>query len=122
MRLILAQPEVDFYNGSWPDNQGNYPIREQYHGTWQVVDTDPNGLSCRSFRSPDRGSEKIITRFPNGTLINTFPRGRGLFEIENNSVSEPWLLVRLFGREEGQECWVRANQKYVIPIRPEKIS
>lgn len=120
---VFAQEPPDFYRGSWPDSRGNYLIREQYHGTWQVVDPDPKGLNCRGNIPPFGGSDNIIATFPTGTLINAIPRERGAFELgEESSQNRPWLRVRLFERGGRQECWVRANQRYVIPIRPEKIS
>ncbi|MEB3281836.1 MAG: hypothetical protein VKK42_23225 [Lyngbya sp.] len=124
MKPVFAQEAPDFYQGLWPDSRGNYPIRQQYHGTWQVVDPDPKGLNCRGNIPPFGGSDKIIAVFPTGTLINAVRRERGVFELgEESSQNQPWLRVRLFEREGRQEsCWVRANQRYIIPVRPEKIS
>jgi hypothetical protein len=46
-----------------------------------------------------------------------------VFELgEESSQNQPWLRVQLFEQEGRQECWVRANKNYIIPIRPEKIS
>lgn len=118
----IAQEPPDFYSGSWPDRNGDYPIRRQYHGTWKVVDPDPNGLNCRGNMLPGGGSEKIVTTFPTGTLINLVKRERGVFEIENSFQGEPWLRVRLFTTpERWGECWVRANRRYVMPVRCEEL-
>ncbi|MEA5521292.1 hypothetical protein [Limnoraphis robusta] len=123
IKPVFAQEAPDFYQGNWPDSQGNYPIRQQYHGSWQVVDRDPKGLNCRANIPPYAGSKEIRAIFPTGTLINAVRRDRGVFELgEESSQNQPWLRVQLFGQEGRQECWVRANKNYIIPIRPEKIS
>ena len=123
MKLVLAQVAPDFYTGSWPDNQGNYPIREEYHGAWQVVDPDPSGLNCRGNIPSYQGSQDIIATFPTGTVINAVPRERGVVEISDEPQDQPWLRVQLFQPKAlPKSCWVRANQQYIMPIRPEKIS
>ncbi|MCG5060460.1 MAG: hypothetical protein KA714_21405 [Limnoraphis sp. WC205] len=123
IKPVFAQEAPNFYQGSWPDSKGNYPIRQQYHGSWQVVDRDPKGLNCRRYIPPGEGSKEIRAIFPTGTLINAVRRERGVSELgEESSQNQPWLRVQLFEQEGRQECWVRANKNYIIPIRPEKIS
>lgn len=118
----IAQEPPDFYSGSWPDRNGDYPIRRQYHGTWKVVDPDPNGLNCRGNIPPFARSRDIVTTFPTGTLINLVKRDRGVFEIGDSPRGEPWLRVRLLTPEDiVPTCWVRANRRYVMPVRCEEL-
>ncbi|MGL5082160.1 MAG: hypothetical protein ACRC8A_11800 [Microcoleaceae cyanobacterium] len=114
----IAQDSPTFYSGRWPDRNGDFPIRQTYHGTWQVADPDSKGLNCRANIPPSADSDTIVTTFPKDTLLNTVKRERGVFEIGEDRQGFPWLRVQLHGGGK-RECWVRANRKYVVPIKSE---
>lgn len=111
---LLAQESPNFYTGEWPNASGDYPIRQEYSGSWRVVDLDTNGLNCRKNIPPGGGSEEVAERFPPNTLITLVKRQRGVFEIETDQQGKPWLRVQL---PNGLDCWVRANQQYVVPVK-----
>ncbi|NJK39551.1 MAG: hypothetical protein HC835_19075 [Oscillatoriales cyanobacterium RM2_1_1] len=117
----IAQEAPDFHSGPWPDRSGDYPIRQTYHGMWQVMDTDPQGLNCRGNIPPGQGSAQVIAQFPQDTLLNAVKRERGVFELEKDQRGFPWLRVRLYEKDGKAECWVRANSQFVVPIKPEVV-
>lgn len=108
---IAQMGSPTFYDGYWPDGNGDYPIRQEYVGNWQVVDSDPEGLNCRGNIPPGGGSETIVAKFYEGDFIQAVSRGRGIYEIEELD-GKPWLRVRL---SDGGECWIRANELYIEP-------
>lgn len=111
----IAQEEVPtFYDGSWPDANGDYPIRREYQQLWQVVDRDPDGLNCRGFLPPSESSEEVVTTFTEGDVITAYPRSRGIYEIIDDEEGQPWLMVDL--ADEAGSCWIRANSEYIVPV------
>lgn len=110
---IAQTDRPNFYDGRWPDGQGNYPIREEYVGQWEVVDPDPNGLNCRGNILPYEGSEEVVRKLYQGDRIQAVQRGRGIYELVEQD-GKTWLRVQVSG---GGECWVRANEIFVKPVK-----
>ena len=80
---------------------------------WEVVDPDPNGLNCRlEDRGKTRGND--IYNFPIAYTIKPGDRFNGV-GISTDDRGLPWIWVGTsFSRT---RCWVRANTKYVRPVR-----
>ncbi|MGF1492595.1 MAG: hypothetical protein ACFBSC_09110 [Microcoleaceae cyanobacterium] len=115
----VAQGSSEFYSGRWPDRNGDYPIREVFHPTWQVVDTDPRGLNCRDGIPSVTQQRNVVAQFPENTLLNTV-RGAEVELIEDYR-GLPWLRVQLYGSDDPSFCWVRANEQFIVPIKAEVI-
>lgn len=97
------------------------------HRTWQVVDSDPNGLNCRwsalmpndwyspgtQFPNQNFGQWQMVRQFPRETTLtaNLAPAG---FAILYDEQQKPWLKVNIGENE--QICLVRANAAYIQPI------
>ena len=112
------------------DANGDYS-RKTSHPKWIVVDSDPNGVNCRwsqempsNWYAPDAklptlniSQWPVVRRFqkntPSQTLTaNLTPAG---FATLVDTSGKPWLKVNI-GADE-QICLVRANKKYVEPVR-----
>jgi len=109
----MAQQAPDFYEGNWPDFNGDYPLRQEYQSTWQVVDSDPQGLNCRDKIPTFSNEGKVEVSFSEGTILKAVERERGAIEIVSDLGDKPWLGVEL---PDDKTCWVRANQQYVVPV------
>jgi hypothetical protein len=109
----MAQQAPDFYEGNWPNASGDYPLRQEYQSTWQVVDSDPQGLNCRDQIPTFTNEGKVEVSFSEGTILKAVERERGVVEIVSDLGDKPWLGVEL---PDDKSCWVRANQQYVVPV------
>ena len=103
-------PQAD-ENGDYyiVNGQGSYMPYE-----WEVVDPDPNGLNCRDM---DHSSPRIndIYNFP---IRTAFPTGERIPSsgINLDDRGLPWL--RFGSSATRHPCFVRANSRFVRPIRP----
>lgn len=112
------------------DANGDYS-RKTSHKKWLVVDSDPNGVNCRwsqemptNWYAPDAklptlniSQWSVVRHFqkntPSQTLTtNLTPAG---FATLFDESGKPWLKVSI-GSDQ-QICFVRANKKYVQPVR-----
>ncbi|MBD2000568.1 hypothetical protein H6G00_28855 [Leptolyngbya sp. FACHB-541] len=109
-----------------PNSNGDFVTRTD-HSTWQVTDTDPNGLNCRwSNQMPaewadpsatlprfDISSWTSVRRFQNGAVLsaNSNPAG---FVTVTDTRGRPWLKVTIGAND--QICFVRANRRFIRPI------
>ena len=101
------------------------------HQKWIVVDPDPEGVNCRwseamptSWYAPDTklpalsiSQWSVVRRFAKDTssqnlTANTTPAG---FVTINDESGKPWLKVNIGSND--RICLVRANSKYVQPVR-----
>jgi hypothetical protein len=110
-----------------PNENGDY--RRSPHQTWKVVDIDPNGLNCRMIDmtydeliDPSNDVELDIINWPVvGTLkqeqkfkINLGPAG---FGVVYDTRQKPWIFVdQTMDSGDVNQCFVRANQKFVQPV------
>ncbi|MBK4731546.1 hypothetical protein JJD41_16980 [Oxynema sp. CENA135] len=82
---------------------------------WQVVDPDPNGLNCRYYNRRRGPNGRDIYEYPVGT---TFQEGEliksAMIQLDNRGL--PWLWIGTSATTE--ICYVRANSRYVQPVRP----
>lgn len=108
----MAQMAPEYYTGSWPDQGGNYPLKEAYQAQWRVVDPDPTGLNCRASLPSPAGLAEVVATFTQGDILQAIPRERGVTEIMSVR-GETWLRVAL---ETGDTCWVRANSQFIEPV------
>jgi hypothetical protein len=109
-----------------PNSNGDF-MTNTSHPTWQVIDTDPNGLNCRwSDQMPvewfdpgatwprrDISSWTSVRRFQNGAVLsaNSTPAG---FVTITDTRGRPWLKVNIGSND--QICLVRANRRFIRPI------
>jgi hypothetical protein len=112
------------------DANGDYSSKTS-HKKWIVVDPDPNGVNCRwseemptSWYAPDAklpplniNQWPVVRRFKENTpsqnlIANLSPAG---FATLNDQSGKPWLKVTNGSND--QICFVRANSKYVQPVR-----
>lgn len=112
------------------DSNGDYSGKTS-HQKWIVVDPDPDGVNCRwseemptSWYAPNTklpalsiSQWPVVRRFTKDTssqnlTANTTPAG--LVTINDES-GKPWLKVSIGSND--QICLVRANSKYVQPVR-----
>lgn len=120
------------------DKQGDYPVppvgaRGNRHVHWLVVDSDSQGLNCRMaqrFRSFYVNAHNMpyelfarnkhnVSQWP---ILTTFQRGERLRAVNGNLNNQmtiadiqgkPWLPIVT---KQGH-CFVRANSRFVKPIR-----
>ncbi|MGV8124748.1 MAG: SH3 domain-containing protein [Candidatus Xenobiia bacterium LiM19] len=96
-----------------PDGKGDYTTFN--HLCWRVVDRDPEGLNGRKLTAAvDAFGQVDITTMP---VIITFP-GDSILLVRSGCVDRKgntWLNVVLGA--ENRYCLVRANNKYVIPVK-----
>lgn len=112
------------------DTNGDYSHKTS-HKKWIVVDSDPNGVNCRwsqemptNWYAPDAKLPRlnisqwsVVRSFkkntPSQTLTaNLTPAG---FATLFDESGKPWLKVSI-GADD-QICFVRANKKYVQPVK-----
>ena len=103
----------DFRSSRVDGNGGSYQHRQ-----WLIVDTDPDGLNCRSDES------FVVATLRYGSVVDSvFSSSQGdAIEMING---EPWLKVSASWidiRTEPSDpyiCYVRANINYIAPINPD---
>ena len=112
------------------DENGDYSGKTS-HKKWIVVDPDPDGVNCRwsnemptSWYAPDAklptlniNQWPVVRRFTKNTpsqnlQANLAPAG---FATLNDQSGKPWLKVSIGSND--LICLVRANSKYVQPVR-----
>ena len=128
--LALAVPVAN--------QQGDYPApparaRGNRQVNWVVVDSDSQGLNCRmakKFRSfsvdgldaPDELFERNKHNVSQWPVVTTFRRGKRLQAVTGNNANQitivdtqgkPWLPIST----ENGNCFVRANSRFIKPIR-----
>lgn len=113
-----------------PDSNGDY-LGKTSHQKWTVVDPDPNGVNCRwseemptawyapdaKFSSLNISQWPVVRRFTKNTpspslQANLTPAG---FATLMDDSGKPWLKVNIGSND--RICLVRANSKYVQPVR-----
>lgn len=110
------------------DKNGDYIIRG--YSYWQVVDEDPAGLNGRLSKdhpflwySPGCQYKKdkiynwsVIRRFKKGTILpaDLSPAG---FCISMDDRGKPWVRVSIDTEPGGIICYVRANSKFIRPVK-----
>jgi hypothetical protein len=111
-----------------PNSSGDYS--RSPHTTWQVVDNDPKGLSCRMGKysyeqiiDPRSSMRLNIVDWP---VVGIFKRGQN-FEIElgpagfgilKDNRNKPWIFVkRSSDKGAPKNCFVRANSSFVRPVQ-----
>jgi hypothetical protein len=124
-----------------PNAQGDYPIpAERQRGgrqvNWQVVDPDPAGLKCRmterfqkfsvdATNAPAELFQRKKHNISQWTAIASFRKGQRLQAVTGNLANQivlvdqqgkPWLPVSL-NKAKGTNCVVRANSRFIKPIR-----
>ncbi|MBE9183360.1 hypothetical protein IQ270_01120 [Microcoleus sp. LEGE 07076] len=120
------------------NQQGDYPVptsraRGNRQVNWVVVDSDSQGLNCRMaqrFRSisvdaldaPDELFTKNKHNVSQWPVVTSFRRGKRLQAVTGNNADQimiadsqgkPWLPI---STEKGN-CFVRANSRFIKPIR-----
>ncbi len=118
----ITQPVIAGEAYPEADENGDYYIvngRDYWYMPyeWEVVDPDTNGLNCRyaNRRRKNGTNGKDIYNFPVG---HTFPTGTKINSagIKLDDRGLPWLWI---GSSVTSEiCYVRANTRFVRPIRP----
>ena len=94
-----------------PQPNANGDFRSASAQQWRVVDTDPNGLNCRSGPGAEYPVRQKFRR--NSVLfVATEHNSSGPPWIKNDSRGLPWLLVSLGD----DSCFVRANARFIVPI------
>jgi len=107
------------------NENGDYAKRTA-HLYWIVVDTDPSGLNGRlspdfpsDWENPTIGWPKmnigqwpVVKRFAKGTILNGCMGNCGVLHYDVNN--KPWLMVSVGIKH---ICFVRANSKYIKPVR-----
>lgn len=126
LALPVANQQGD-YTGLLARQRGNRQVN------WVVVDSDSQGLNCRMaqrFRSisvdgidaPDELFEKNKHNVSQWPVVTTFRRGERLQAVTGNNANQimiadsngkPWLPI---STDKGN-CFVRANSRFVKPIR-----
>ncbi|MBD2546208.1 hypothetical protein [Planktothricoides raciborskii] len=118
--------EVAIAHDRYPgvDENGDYYIIGGEGGSympyvWEVVDPDPNGLNCRLMNrrqsNGTNGSGRDIYNFP---VSHRFLAGEELPSagINLDDRGLPWVWVGTSATT--SICFVRANTKFVRPVRP----
>ncbi len=115
----LAQVAVAAEPYPQADENGDYYIVNGEGGSympyeWEVVDPDPNGLNCRDMDRSVRNTGDIYnypirTGLPTGQRINSAG-------ISLDDRGLPWVWVGTSATL--HPCFVRANSRFVRPIRP----
>ncbi|MEG4836855.1 hypothetical protein [Microcoleus sp. B9-D4] len=128
--LALAVPVAN--------KQGDYPVpparqRGNRQVNWVVVDSDSQGLNCRMaqrFRSisvdgldaPAELFERNKHNVSQWPVVTAFRRGKRLQAVTGNNANQimisdshgkPWLPI---STDKGN-CFVRANSRFIKPIR-----
>lgn len=115
-----------------PDAKGNYDSiwmrtlelnANEEQLLWRVL---PRGLNCRE--NPGL-NHKIIRQFSQRDIINARSIGRGGAD-EANPIQlapdgKPWLRIKIGeydGIGEYDDCYVRANSRYVAPVGSNRFS
>lgn len=126
LALPVANQQGD-YTGLLARRRGNRQVN------WVVVDSDSQGLNCRMaqrFRSisvdgldaPDELFEKNKHNVSQWPVVTVFRRGQRLEAVTGNNANQimiadsngkPWLPI---STDKGN-CFVRANSRFVKPIR-----
>ncbi len=119
-------PTVEEPSIPQPNENGDY-LRFQYT-KWKVVEADPNGLNCRmSNKTYDelvdpRNNAKMD--IGNWSVIGTLKQGQQ-FQVKlgpagmgavYDSKNKPWAFVEVTENASTNQCFVRANQKFVEPV------
>lgn len=94
---------------------------------WEVVDPDPQGLSCRttdvnrSLSLDDTDSSNIL----DWSVLKTFPLGAKLQGLDgggnmpikiNDDRGKPWVAIRIDNQR--GSCLVRANSQFIRALLP----
>ena len=116
-----------------PNQQGDYPLTsfpQSQQLTWRVVDADPQGLHCRMAKQFQQvqvdGADAPAALFQRNKLLQwpivaSFQRGQRLQAVGGNRgqivVTDnrglPWLPMRAGAKH----CFVRANSRFIRPVR-----
>ncbi len=121
------------------NRQGDYTNdkRGSFHQYWEVVDADTKGLNCRMAKQfqgiPADGMEGAVDTFyrsrPNisaWTVVHKFPPRQKIEALSGNlanqlilldNANSPWLAVRFIRGGKGMDCFVRANTRFIKPIK-----
>lgn len=104
-----------------PDAKGDFSERTLHH-YFEVIDPDPKGLNARIPPGPPiKGCDPLpneeVSTWPVSTQLK---KGTILFGVSDAWVGRVqdrekrwWMHFRTLG---GQECWVRANSRFIRPI------
>lgn len=132
--LMIQQAAAQEMPVPGSDKNGDYNIRGYPY--WQVVDEDPSGLNGRlsmdhpfQWFSPGCGYEDdkisqwpIIRRFKKGTILSADLSPAG-FCMSMDDRGKPWIRVSIDTEPGGIICYVRANRKFVKPVKkPETLN
>jgi hypothetical protein len=115
------------------NNAGDYVKGGPAYPIWQVVDSDPAGLNCRTIDPTgpvflDRNDIDIPPQpdISKWAILKTFKPGEKLIGSSGNRVLAPiqiddnrgksWIVLRLDGKQ--GDCLVRANSQFVRPLLP----
>ena len=102
------------------NSEGDY-IGKTGHPFWQVITSDPNGLSCRmgdmsiddivSPSSPPLNINNlpVVTNLEKNQIIEASPIPAG-FVLKYDVNKKPWLFIT------ESNCFVPANSQYVKPV------
>ena len=130
--LLLLLSTSSAYAQSMPfpkaDKNGDFVIRGYPY--WEVVDTDPAGLNGRlsmdhsyewfspgcEYRKRNIYEWPVVRRFKKGTLLlaDLSPAG---FCTSFDDRGKPWIRVSIDSEFGGIICYVRANEKYIKPVK-----
>lgn len=125
---VFAECTCCKYNEPFPktDKNGDY-ILPFSHIYWEVADKDPNGLNGRLSKDfpvnwndartkwPNSNVAKwpVVARFGYGKVLNAVNGNRGINRMLDAN-GKPWLMIEI---SKGKYCFVRANKKYIVPVR-----
>ncbi|MGE5656242.1 MAG: hypothetical protein ACM37W_06460 [Actinomycetota bacterium] len=110
-----------------PNEKGDYSRTS--HKSWQVVDPNPAGVSCRmgkySIEQIQDPGSNITLDIANWPVIGTLKQGQ-TFEIDpgpagfgtlTDTQRQPWFLVNKNSTPGApMNCFVRANSQFVKPV------
>ncbi|MCA6574830.1 MAG: hypothetical protein ACK47D_19160 [Pseudanabaena sp.] len=128
-----------------PDSQGNYTVskRRPLHRQWEVV--DPEGVNCRmpqqfQWRLFGESSDRslgystiaeellqdnqhnpldwsVMTIIPKGAIINAYGGNLGALILVRDRRNQTWLPVKVKQGNRSGNCFVRANQNFIKPVK-----
>ncbi len=114
-----------------PDKNGDYISGTRSQVYWIVVDTDyNNGLNGRLAANFPRnwedinakwpedkniGAWPVVARFHHGSVLNA-ARGNAGIIMQKDENNKPWIMMQI---DAERVCFVRANSKYIKPVRIE---
>ena len=111
------------------DKNGDYGNRTT-HIYWKVVDPDPEGLNGRladdfpadwediraSWPETNVAQWPVVTKFSTGSILTACPGNCGIIFLKDKN-GKSWLMVYRDPVKKSKVCFVRANVKYIKPVR-----